>query len=205
MWHGNRSDLERRNLVWQRKRGSGVLCRTIASLSKERGPQSLYFWDLMCMRARSMRNSYQTLHGDQTGCMENLYTVDYEYSRAFCLRCLTLFRLFIARKDSPPHRPICIHTETAGNAMSACFVAWSPCTKNNHRPMQKHVDWATSKYCQRGAEWHQSAHQSPCRSKGGRRVPRTTRPTDRPTAYIAPPTVTAQSMPVAILQRMETK
>ena len=38
------------------------------------------FWDLLYMRAHSMRNSDQILHGDQTRCQETFYTVDHEWT-----------------------------------------------------------------------------------------------------------------------------
>ena len=42
------------------------------------GPSVSQFWDHAYMRAHTMRNNNQILHGDQTRCEEIFYKVDHE-------------------------------------------------------------------------------------------------------------------------------
>jgi len=53
------------------------------------------FWDLP--RAHGMSFNNQILHGDQTRCEDNFYTVDLECWRAICLRWLTFLKYRIAQ------------------------------------------------------------------------------------------------------------
>jgi len=51
-----------------------------------RAPASRNIFGTSCMRAHSMRNNNQILHGGQARCEANFYTVDHECRRAICLQ-----------------------------------------------------------------------------------------------------------------------
>ena len=82
------------------------------------GPSIPQISGTSCMRAHNMRNNNRILHGDQTRCEANFYTVDHECWCVICLLYLTfLFML------SSCHRMLCVSSVLAvGQCLSLTLV-----------------------------------------------------------------------------------
>ena len=63
-----RFELERRNLVHVRGEVACFRASVAPPSQGRRAPAYSNFWDLLYMRAHSLRNNNQSLHGDQTRC-----------------------------------------------------------------------------------------------------------------------------------------